>query len=201
MAVLYFRNPADRTWKPVVPPAAAGATGPTGPVGPTGPTGSIGPTGATGTAGAQGPAGPMGPMGPTGAVGPTGPMGSRGAVGGVGDTGPMGAQGPQGVQGIQGPQGTYGDAHPRWRMVRGRVYISNNGGLNQAFVNYGFNYSGNPAKVCTVSSSVAGESVQGVGIGDNDFGVNGYWRIGPVVMRTASQYGTYVDWVTWGVLY
>jgi hypothetical protein len=87
-------------------------------------------------------------------------------------------------------------------MVRGRTYVANNPNGDYGYTSYGITYSGLPAgRVSTATSSKIGSEVIGSGIGDNDFSVNGHWRMCVVVYRTASQYGTYVDWVTWGVTY
>lgn len=91
-------------------------------------------------------------------------------------------------------------------MVRGQTYVAGNPAGEYGYTNYGFNYSGIPVGRCsTATSTKIGVDIVGSGIGDNDFDVNGYWRMCIVVYRKVSsdgqQYGTYVDWVVWGTIY
>jgi len=197
MARLYHRDPGTGNWVPLNfmgPTGPAGPTGPTGVTGATGAGGLLGPTGAQGPQGAAGPTGPqgvkglLGPTGPAGATGPTGAQGIKGA------TGPGGAQGPQGPQGVQGP---YGDAHDRWRMVRGRTAVPGNNGAPSTPVGvaFGITYNATPFPICTGSSSVMGSTVKGAGV--SDVTTTAIW----VTVTRTNTTNTYVDWAVWGTVY
>lgn len=196
MPVLHYRDRNTGNWVPLNSKGPAGAPGPTGPTGVGGAQGPTGPTGATGPQGTQGAIGPTGPTGAKGAIGATGPTGQQGSQGGPGPSGAQGPQGPQGPQGIGGPQGPYGDAHDRWRMVRGRTAVpGGSGSPSIAAASLGLTYNATPFPVCTGSTSVTGSTVTGAGVDAVD--TQTIW----LCVTRSNATNTYVDWATWGTVY
>lgn len=196
MPVLYYRDQASGTWRPLNQQGPTGPLGPTGARGVSGGPGPTGPTGPSGPVGARGATGPTGPQGVAGGIGPTGPTGPQGVQGVQGPQGAQGAQGPGGAQGVQGPQGTYGDAHDRWQMVRGRTYVAGgSGAYSTAATGFGYNYATKPDVICAGSSSVMGSTVPGVSVDTNDTAT--VW----ITVLRSNATGTYVDWIAWGTLW
>jgi hypothetical protein len=158
-----------------------------------GPKGFPGDTGPKGYPGPQGDAGPIGTPGPKGATGDQGPIGDKGATGPQGATGDRGATG---ATGGTGATGSYGDAHDRWQMCRGEVYVpGGSGNYSSAWGALGATYASKPDVICTGASSVMGSTVKGVAVDTNDT-VN----VLITVLRTNAT-GTYVNFVAWGVLW
>jgi len=81
-------------------------------------------------------------------------------------------------------------------MARGSTYVAGGSGTYKtASAGYGFNYASTPDAVCTGNTTVMGQTVKGVSIDTLNTS-----SITCCVLRTNST-GTYVDWVSWGVVY